>query len=240
DERGPGEEATRDERGPGETSSREERKPHLAGELKEGWRFVWNNPVLRLQLLNIGTLNLFLTMGGVLYLPYFERSTQFLPTDYGLTMAFVTGGALLGLVLLQFWTIPFKRRFALFAVLSGVFGVSRTLILSIPVLPVIMSFAFASGFAVSIINTIVLSTLQGLTPANMRGKVFGLLGSFTGGLIPLGTATGGILGDLFPITTVVPVTGIIATVGFLPLVLSKRVARAYAGEGRLEHVGHSP
>ncbi len=233
-----GEEDASDETSAGPVPPSAEVRPKiragLGGELKEGLRFVWRNPVLRLQMLNIGMLNLFLTMGGVLYLPYFERSDRFLPTDYGLTMAFLTGGALLGLVLLQFWTIPLHRRFLIFAVLSGVFGVARTLILSIPQLPVILAFSFASGFAVSIINTIVLSTLQGLTPATMRGKIFGLLGSFSGGLIPLGTAIGGVLGDLFPITLVVPVTGLIATVGFLPLILSRRVARAYAGEGKLE------
>jgi MFS family permease len=205
----------------------------LASELADGLRFVWHNPVLKLQLLNLGMLNLFLTMGGVLYLPFFERSDQFAPTDYGLTMALLTGGALAGLLVLQIADIPNHRRFTVFTVLAFLFGVSRTLIITFPRIPVILGFAFISGFAVAIINTIVISTLQGLTPPEMRGKLFGLVGSFAGALIPLGTAIGGVLGDLFPIQLVVPVTGAIATVGFLPLILSKRVARAYAGEGRL-------
>lgn len=196
-------------------------------ELASGFRFVWSRPVLRLQMLNIGTLNLFLSMGGVLYLPYFERSEVFAAADYGLTMAVMTGGALLGLLLLQLRSPAPSKRFPIFAVLAMVFGLSRTLIVSFPVLPLILALAFAGGFSVSIINTILLSTFQSIVPPDMRGKVFGLLGSFAGALMPLGLAIGGVLGDLVPITLVVPITGAVATIGFLPLLLNRDVARAY-------------
>jgi MFS family permease len=197
------------------------------GEMKEGLRFVWGHPVLRLQFFNIGVLNFFLTMGGVLYLPYFERSEQFAPTDYGLTMAILTGGALLGSVLLQFVTLKPEQRFPVFATMAVVFSFGRTLIVSFPNLGVILSLAFVSGFAVSLINTIVMSTVQAIVPKEMRGKVFGLTGSLSGGLIPLGIAIGGVLGDLFPIPLIVPATGIVTALGFLPLLLDRRVARAY-------------
>jgi predicted MFS family arabinose efflux permease len=166
-------------------------------------------------------------MGGVLYLPYFERSEQFAPTDYGLTMAILTGGALLGSVLLQFVTLKPEQRFPVFATMAVVFSFGRTLIVSFPNLGVILSLAFVSGFAVSLINTIVMSTVQAIVPKEMRGKVFGLTGSLSGGLIPLGIAIGGVLGDLFPIPLIVPATGIVTALGFLPLLLDRRVARAY-------------
>jgi predicted MFS family arabinose efflux permease len=111
--------------------------------------------------------------------------------------------------------------------MAVVFSFGRTLIVSFPNLGVILSLAFVSGFAVSLINTIVMSTVQAIVPKEMRGKVFGLTGSLSGGLIPLGIAIGGVLGDLFPIPLIVPATGIVTALGFLPLLLDRRVARAY-------------
>lgn len=199
-------------------------KTGFRDELREGLSFVWKQPVLRLLLINVGMLNLFLTMGGVLLVPYFERSEVFAATDYGLTMAFMTGGSLLALLLLQIVNIPRRSRFAIFAVSAIAFGIARSFLVSIPALPVIVPLAVVAGLSVALLNSFIISTIQEIVPAQLRGKVLGLLGTFSGGLMPLGMAAGGILGDIFPITTIIPITGLLATIGFIPLIVSPRVA----------------
>ena len=200
-------------------------------DLRRGVAFVWRQPVLRLLFVNVGALNFFLNVGGVLLVPYFERSTAFAVTDYGVTMAALTGGSLLALVLLQVATPRRRSRFAMFATLAIAFGIARSFLVSIPALPVILTLAAISGFAVAIINAFIISLIQEIAPSELRGNVMGLIGTFTSGLTPVGLAVGGLLGDLFPITTIVPVTGLLATVGFVPLIASRRVAAAFNGEG---------
>ncbi|MCG8478437.1 MAG: MFS transporter, partial [Spirochaetales bacterium] len=193
-------------------------------ELRDGLAFVWNQPVLRLLFLNVGMLNLLLTIGSVLLVPYFERSEIFAAADYGLTMAVLTGGSLSALVLLQVATLQRRSRFTVFAILAVAFGIARSFLVSIPALPVILTFAAIAGFAVAVINAFIISTIQEIAPAALRGNVMGLLGTFSSGLMPVGLAVGGILGDLFPITTIIPITGLLATVGFIPLIVSRPVA----------------
>ena len=46
------------------------------------------------------------------------------------------------------------------------------------------------------INVYLITLLQAATVAELRGRVMGLLGTLSGGLIPLGMALGGVVGDL--------------------------------------------
>ncbi len=198
-------------------------------ELRRGMTFVWKQPVLRLLFINVGMLNLLLTIGSVLLVPYFERSDVFAATDYGLTMAVLTGGSLVALVFLQAARLQHRSRFAVFAILAIAFGIARSFLVSVPSLPVILTFAAIAGFAVAVINSFIISTIQEIAPAELRGNVMGLLGTFSSGLMPLGLAAGGLLGALFPITTVIPITGLLATIGFVPLIVSRPVAEALSG-----------
>jgi MFS family permease len=56
--------------------------------------------------------------------------------------------------------------------------------------------AFASGLSLGTVNIYLITLLQLSTPKELRGRVLGLLGTLAGGLMPIGTALGGWLGDL--------------------------------------------
>jgi MFS family permease len=59
-----------------------------------------------------------------------------------------------------------------------------------------MAAVLAGGVTVGLINVYMITMIQVATPSEMRGRVMGLLGTLSGGLIPLGMAVGGVVGDL--------------------------------------------
>lgn len=205
-------------------------------ELREGFDFVRTNRAVRLLFLNVGTLNFFLTMGGVLMLPYFDASPQFGPVTYGTTMALMTAGAIAGLVVLSIVRIPAHRRFTVFAVCSVAFAFARAFVLQFEVLPAIFAFAIVAGVTVSIINSFIGTIMQTIVPAAVRGKVFALLGTSATALIPLGMATGGILAEWFPVRSILPVTGAVVLAGFVRLFVNGDFRRFIANDGPDEGV----
>jgi len=55
------------------------------------------------------------------------------------------------------------------------------------------------GLSIAIVNALISAVMQITVPAEMRGKVFGLLGTMSGSLTPIAFAAGGWLGEIFPL-----------------------------------------
>jgi hypothetical protein len=70
-----------------------------------------------------------------------------------------------------------------------------------------------------------MAVLQMTTPQDMRGKVFGLLGTVTGGLTPLAMALGGVLAEFISIRVLISASFIFTFLSFTPLALSTSVRR---------------
>lgn len=63
-------------------------------------------------------------------------------------------------------------------------------------LPLALLLSGAVGTMVAGINVYVMTALQATTPEALRGRVLGVMGTLAGGLMPVGSALGGVLGDL--------------------------------------------
>ena len=60
-----------------------------------------------------------------------------------------------------------------------------------------------AGFFNSLVNVLLISTVQASTPQEVRGKVMSFISMTTSGLTPFAMALGGVLGGIFPIKLVI-------------------------------------
>jgi DHA3 family macrolide efflux protein-like MFS transporter len=184
-------------------------------DLKQGMRFVWQYRGIRYTMLIAAGLNFFGIIGAVLFLPLFERTAHLGPGLYGVEMAAVTGGMLLGYLLASVVNIPYPRRFLVFY--AG--GVASVLaVIGIPALlwfPAMRVFGFVFGLLNAVINSLLRAVLQTATPGDLRGKVFGLMSTMTGGLMPFAMALAGVLAEFIPLRPLIAGSFVVMLFGFI-------------------------
>ena len=86
--------------------------------------------------------------------------------------------------------------------------------------PVMAALVFITGFFNAILNTFINTVLQLTTPQAYRGKVFGLLMSVAGGLMPIAYATGGVLAEFIPIRLLISASFSAVLLFYLPMLAS--------------------
>jgi MFS family permease len=173
---------------PGELHARE----HVArarGQVREGIRYVWRTPALRLPMLTMAVVFLCSFNFTVLIpvLSQFEFGGT--ATTLGVLLALLGVGALIGsLVMASRITRPNPRRLALFALALGIVSIAVGLAPSLPLAAVLMAplGGFFIGFAIT-----GNSTLQLTSSPTMRGRVMALYTVIFLGSTPIGaTLTG--------------------------------------------------
>jgi DHA3 family macrolide efflux protein-like MFS transporter len=165
-------------------------------ETAEGLRWVWRREGMRDFVLVASLLNFFITPILVLFPFYVQDTLKAGAQWYGFLLAATSVGAVAGFLLagvvhlrgaVRGWTLV--ALLVLGPVFLGAIG-----FVHVPWLAVV--FSFLSGMAFGMINIYLLTLLQAATPPELRGRVLGLLGTLGGGLMPIGLALGGWLGDL--------------------------------------------
>jgi len=159
-------------------------------------------------------------MGVMLILPLFERQRHLGPALYGLVMACFTGGLLAGLLFSSLVHIRPARRFRLFAACGFISSFTMILFPLSLYIPFMALLAFVGGVASALLNTFMASVIQLTVPQEMRGKVFGILGSFSTGLMPLALVTGGVLAEFIPIRILISASFAVTILLYLPLFAS--------------------
>jgi len=192
---------------------------------KAGLAFTWRVRPLRYMLFIFAVLNFFATMGIMLILPLFERTEHLGPGLYGVVIGGITGGMFLGYVLTSIVTIKPRRRFAVFyasALVEGAALVFFPLFLDVPLM---LALGLVFGLLNAVLNALVMAVLQMTTPQDMRGKVFGLLGTFAAGLTPLALVIGGVLAEFISIRVLISASFAITFLCFVPLAFSPAIRR---------------
>ncbi|WP_346929678.1 MFS transporter [Clostridium sp.] len=168
-------------------------------DFKEGFRFLWNFKTLRNLFLLASLLNLFVNAAFILILPYFKSMPFLGPEKYGLFMASIPMGMLVGSALLSIISIKKNQKFKIYK-----FGA----LICLGILPfvvivenfyVMIPIAFISFLFNVIFNTIFNSAMMLVVPSDKRGKIGALMNTISGGLQPIGTLVGGVLGEFMPI-----------------------------------------
>lgn len=198
----------------------------------EGFRYVWANRGMRNFLLSVSVINLLMMPVGVL-LPFYVR--LFLHKDaawFGFLMAAISVGAVTGFLLAGTLGLRGQARargilaaLILLPLVFGTFGFLR-----VPAISLLG--AFLAGTMLGFINVQFAAMVQGSTPAELRGRVMGLLGTLTGGLMPIGMALGGFAGDLTHknVPLVYAVCGGLS-IAVVLLATSRRESRDYLANG---------
>ena len=165
-------------------------------DLRDGLRYVRRTRGLLGLVLAATGFNFFL-MPILVLLPFYVR--RYLGAGagrYGLLVASVSAGSILGFLIAGVWKIQGKARS---------WTVLLTLLLAAVPLAAIgfvrhpvgaLATAAALGLMLGLFNVSMMTIVQTTTPSALRGRVLGLITTLTAALMPLGMAAGGIAGDL--------------------------------------------
>jgi MFS family permease len=80
---------------------------------------------------------------------------------------------------------------------------------------------FLAGLFNAVGNVLLQTVMQLTVPAQMRGKVFSLLGGLSQGLVPIAMALGGILAAFIPLRLLISIAFAMPVIPFLPLLMMK-------------------
>ncbi|MGD8979878.1 MAG: MFS transporter [candidate division WOR-3 bacterium] len=198
----------------------EKAKLHFFADMKDGLQFVWHFRGLRTLMMTAGLINFFAVMGIMLILPLFHQEEHLGPVLYGIIMGFFTGGLFLGFLFTSIVNVKPQYRFRVFSICYLVMSISMILLPVFLHFPMMAALVFVTGFVNAILNTFINTVLQLTTPQAKRGKVFGLLMSIAGGLMPIAYATGGVLAEFIPIRLLISVSFALVLVFYVPMLAS--------------------
>jgi DHA3 family macrolide efflux protein-like MFS transporter len=161
-----------------------------------GLRFTWSREGLRNVMLIAALINFFVAPFYVLLPFYVQLYLKAGAAWYGFLLAALSAGSVAGFLLAgALKPGPTARGRLLLAglvvgpILLGALGFATAE-------PLALLMTFGGGLAFGVVNIYLITLIQLSTPAELRGRVLGLLTTLATGLLPLGMALAGVLGDL--------------------------------------------
>lgn len=197
-------------------------------DFRAGFKFIWEFKGLRYLVTVAVFSNFFAGIAMVLFLPFFQSTEGLGPEKYGLAMTMMMAGALGGMLLMSTIQVPPQKRMSLFVIMGFLFAVAFIVFPFIPNYIGILGVLFIGGFANSIVNVFINSSMQLTVPPDMRGKVFAMFGTLLQGLTPIAMALGGIIAEFVPVKYVIAGSMTGAVLVILPVIVAKAFVRFIA------------
>lgn len=193
---------------------------------KEGLYYVWNQKGMRILFLVAALLYLFIAPMALLLPFYVEDYLRLDAAWYGYLLMSLGVGSVIGYVIAGAITTRGRTQsnLTIGSLLAAAISLGFIGIIQIP--SVVLVVIFLVGLTAGVFMVKATTILQMAASSEIRGRVFGLLGTLTSGLAPLGMGIGGVIADLA--NKNIPV--IYAVCGLLVLVLS--IAMAFSREAR--------
>ncbi len=177
------------------TGARETMRVYLR-DTGEGFTYIWRNKGMRDLFFAATVLNFFMSPFAVLLPFYIEDFLHATPDWFGYFLAAIGLGAVLGFGLAGVFRFAGRTRMVmviLFLFLDSLVVASLGLVRA-SVTALLLGFLI--GFCSSIVNLNIVTILQITTPGRIRGRVFGVLGTISGGLVPIGMGLAGVVAGL--------------------------------------------
>jgi MFS transporter, DHA3 family, macrolide efflux protein len=187
-------------------------------ETGEGFRYVWQKTGLRDFAIVASLINFLAAPGLVLFPFYVSRYLHAGPQWYGFLMGGISVGAICGFLLAGTLRLsgPVRATGIQAALLLYPLFFGSLVFWRAPV-PALVAIFFG-GMTTGFVNVYFITMVQASTPREMRGRVLGFLGTLGAGLMPLGMAIGGVVGDLTG-KNVPLIIGVCAVLALLTVVL---------------------
>lgn len=186
------------ERPKAETTNWRARMGAFGADLRQGLKFVWRERGLR-------TLVLITAIGNFFSTPFLSL-LQFYLRDHlrvanyedwvGYLGAAVSVGALLGFVIVGVAGFQGRRRANAILTMMLLDGLLYCLLIFVPSPAVALVLIALSGTFGAFLTVSITTVVQLITPKEMRGRVFGLLGTISGSITPIAFGLSGIITDL--------------------------------------------
>jgi MFS family permease len=206
-------------------SVKKKKEQHFINDMKDGFSFVWKLKGLRYIIIIAAFLNFFSFMAITLFLPLFQKTPGFGPGKYGIAMACFMGGAMVGYLFTSIVKIPPIRKFNIFIISIVLSNICFVIAVNQRVITIMTILLLFGGFFNSIVNVLLLSSVQLTTPQEMRGKVLAFNSMTTQGLTPFAMVLGGVLGDFIPIKIIMSACFIIVLIVITPFMFNKPLVR---------------
>ena len=163
----------------------------FVSDVREGMAFIFGHrALLQLALLATAVNFLISPLFGVA-IPYFANTVYESSTNLGLMMGSLGFGGLLGSLAYGKVALRWSRHSILILTLAS-FSIPIWIMALQPVVAVMCLLIFVMGLGAGLVNPMVSTMMQLITPTNMLGRVMGTLGSTSMLATPLGLLLGGV------------------------------------------------
>jgi MFS family permease len=189
---------------------------HWFSRVREGFAFLFGDPLLRTLILIIGAVNILMNPIFLVVLPVYASTTTGSPTDLGLLIGAFGVGSVISAISFGALAERISRAMVLRIGLV-VTGMPVWVLATVPPVPVALPAMFVIGLSAGAIGPLVLTVLGERTPVTLRGRVFGTYATLVNGAIPFGVLITGVLLELMPLGLAV---GIIAALYTLVAIAS--------------------
>ncbi|MFB3738824.1 MAG: MFS transporter [Candidatus Velamenicoccus archaeovorus] len=179
------------------------------GQVRDGLRYVWRTPALRLPLIWMAVLYTFSFNFSVLFPLFAEETFRGNAGTYGTLLSALGVGSLIGALALARKTQPTPRRLAVAAVGFGAVSIVAALM---PTLRTALVALVPMGLASMAFMILANSTLQLTSRPEMRGRVMALYGIVFLGSTPFGAPVAGWAGEHLGPRAGIALGGLIALV----------------------------
>lgn len=171
---------------------------HWFDRVREGFAFLFGDPLLRTLILIIGSVNVLMNPIFLVVLPVYADEATGSATDLGLLIGAFGVGSVISSVSYG----ALAERLSRAAVLRiGLFltGMPVWILSTVPPVAVALPVMLAIGLSAGALGPLVLTLLGERTPESLRGRVFGTYATLVNGAIPFGVLITGLLLEWMPL-----------------------------------------